>query len=47
MLFIVALFVIPAIAAFAFQLICFMNYKRSSSPSSSLKWGQHAAPHNI
>ena len=46
MLFIVALFVVPAVAAFFFQLICYMNYKRSSSPSPSLKWVHHAALQN-
>jgi len=43
MLFIVALFVVPALAAFSFQLICYMNYKNNSARSTSLKWGHRDA----
>jgi hypothetical protein len=39
MLFIIALFVVPAIAAFSFQLICYANYKGTAARSSALKWG--------
>lgn len=35
MLFFVALILVPAIAAFSFQIICYMNYKNSSRPSVS------------
>lgn len=37
MLFIVALFVVPALAAFSFQLICYRNYKNSSARAPALK----------
>ena len=47
MLFFVALIAVPALAAFFFQLICFMNYKKSSSRSPSLKWGHREALHNF
>lgn len=47
MLFIVALFVIPATAAFSFQLICYVSYKRNSSHSSSLNWGHGEALQNV
>jgi hypothetical protein len=46
MLFFVALIVVTAVAAFSFQLICYMNYKKTSSPSSSLKWGHNQALQN-
>lgn len=47
MLFFIALFAVPALAAFFFQLICFMNYKKSSSHSHSPQWGDHQALHNF
>jgi len=46
MLFFVALIVVSAVAAFSFQLICYMNYKKNSSSSSSLKWSHHEALQN-
>lgn len=41
MLFFVALFVVPALAAFSFQLVCYMNYKSTAlrTPNQRL---QHA-----
>jgi hypothetical protein len=47
MLFIVALFVVPALAAFSFQLICYINHKEKASRSSSQQWGHREALHNI
>lgn len=47
MLFLVALFVIPALAAFSFQLICYMNYKSTASRSPSLKWGHREDLQNV
>lgn len=45
MLFFVALIVAPALAAFSFQLICYMNHKNSSR-SSSLQWDHREALQN-
>ena len=47
MLFIVALFVVPATAAFSFQLICYVSYKKNSSQSSSLNWDHCEALQNV
>lgn len=47
MLFFVALIVVPAIAAFSFQLICYTNYKEKAVRTSSVKWGQHETLQNI
>lgn len=41
---VLALLIIPALAAFSFQLICYANY-RNSAPSS-LKWQQRTALQN-
>lgn len=46
MLFFVALFLVPALAAFSFQLICYASYKSDASKSSSLKWNHREAPQN-
>lgn len=46
MLFIVALLVVPAIAAFSFQLICYASYQKNPANSSSLKLNQQAALQN-
>lgn len=47
MLFFVALFIVPALAAFSFQLVCYMNYKSTASRSNSLKWGHRAGLQNV
>ena len=47
MLFLVSLFVIPALAAFSFQLICYMNYKSAVTHSPSLKWGHRESLQNL
>ena len=47
MLFIAALILVPALAAFSFQLICYASYKEKASRSSSLKWGHREALQNI
>jgi hypothetical protein len=47
MLFFVALFVVPALAAFSFQLVCYMNYKNTTLRSNSLKWGHRAGLQNV
>ena len=47
MLFVVALIVVPAIAAFSFQLICYASHQKKPANSSSLKLHQQAALHNV
>lgn len=46
-MFIVALIVIPAVAAFSFQLICYAGYKEKLSHSSSFKWSHREGLQNI
>jgi len=46
MLFITALILAPALAAFSFQIICYASYQKDSANSSSLKWRQRAALQN-
>lgn len=47
MLFFIALFVVPALAAFSFQLICYINYKNTASRTPSLKWGHREDLQNV
>ena len=47
MLFFVALIVVPAIAAFSFQLICYASHQKKPANSSSLKLHQQAALQNV
>ena len=47
MVFFIALFVVPALAAFSFQLICYMNYKNTDSRSPSLKLGHREGLQNV
>lgn len=46
MLFFAALILVPALAAFSFQLICYASYQKNPANSSSLKWSQRAAHQN-
>ena len=46
MLFFVALIVVPALAAFSFQLICYASHQKKPANSSSLKLNQQAALQN-
>lgn len=46
MLFLIALILVPALAAFSFQLICYANYQKNPA-NSSLKWRQQAALQNV
>ena len=47
MLFFIALILVPTLAAFSFQLICYASYKKNSSRSHSLKWRQQATLQNV
>lgn len=46
MLFFIAVTLVPAVAAFTFQLICYMSYKKDTAATSTLKWSRCEALHN-
>lgn len=46
MLFFIAVALVPAIAAFSFQLICYTSYKKDAATTSPLKWDRREALHN-
>ena len=46
MLYVVALIFAPALAAFSFQLICYVSYKKEASQPSALNCGHREALQN-
>lgn len=45
MLLLIAVIIVPALAAFSFQLICYASYQKNPA-NYSLKWRQQAALQN-